>query len=310
MNKPQIIIITGPTAVGKTDLTVQLAKQLNSEIISADSMQIYRDMQIGTAAPSKAEMQGIPHHLIGFVDPADNYSVAQYANDARTVIEQLLARNKVPIITGGTGLYINSLLYKMDFSDVRSDPVLRAEITRFYETWGETALYERLKQCNSKAAHSIHPNNIQRLIRAIEIAEMGQAQGTFKTDLILENSYQPLLIVLSRDRQELYARINQRVNIMLANGLVQEIEHLKACGLNQSHQAMQGIGYKETLAYLAGDYSLDRAVDLIKRNSRRYAKRQLTWFRRYDFAKWYNINSDTTSQNVVEYILSILTAGN
>lgn len=310
MKNRLVIIITGPTAVGKTDLTVQLAKQLNSEIISADSMQIYRDMQIGTAAPSVADMQGIPHHLISFVDPSDNYSVAQYAKEARSVIEQLFESAKIPIITGGTGLYINSLLYKMDFSDVKSNELLRTEITRFYNEQGTVALYERLKRCNPQVASTIHPNNIKRIIRAIEIAEMGREQGTFKTDLKLESSYQALLFVLSRDRQELYMRINQRVDMMLKNGLLPEVSRLRHCGLNQSHQSMQGIGYKEILAHLAGEYNLDQAIDLIKRNSRRYAKRQLTWFRRYDFAKWYNINSDTTSQNVVEYILSVLSAGN
>ncbi len=298
-----VIIIAGPTAVGKTALTIELAKALDTEIISADSMQIYKGFTIGAATPTKEEMDGVTHHLMSFVDPKDAYSVSHYAADARRVINDLLSRGKIPIVTGGTGLYINSLIYDMDFNDVKSDPDIRARVQSMLTAHGPTYVYDELMQLDKEAAMRIHPNNTRKVTRALEVALMGGQSKDFKTDLSLETAYSPKLFVLNRDRQVLYDRIERRVDIMLNDGLIDEVKRLKEMGLTASDTSMKGIGYKETLSYLNGDLTRDALAELIKKNTRHYAKRQLTWFRRYKNAHWIEINTNNFTPNVIEYIL-------
>ncbi len=285
-----VVIIAGPTAVGKTDLSVQLAKHYCTEIISCDSMQIYRQMAIGSAKPSVQEMQGVPHHLMDFVAPTEKYSVSDYAMAARAEISRLHEQSKMPLITGGTGLYVNSLLYKMDFSSAKPDLALRHTLQARIESEGLEALYSELKVLSPEAAKKIHPNNVHKVLRALEIALSGQGHKDFATDPLPETAYTPILVVLTRHREELYERINQRVDIMLQLGLVEEVKALMALGLTSDDQSMKGIGYKEVIGYLVGAYDYNTMVELLKQNTRRYAKRQLTWFRRYNHAIWINLS--------------------
>lgn len=286
----RIVIIAGPTAVGKTELTVRLAKHYGTEIINCDSMQIYQEMAIGSAKPSPEEMGGIKHHLMDFVSPADRYSVSEYAVAARQVIASLLAEGRLPLVTGGTGLYVNSLLYAMDFSGAKPSPELRGQLQQRLEAEGLPALYAQLMQLAPEAAEKIHPNNVHKVLRALEIALGGERQRDFATELVKETAYEPLLIVLTRNREELYARVNQRVEIMLQQGLIEEVKKMMDLGLTAEDQAMKGIGYKEVMGYLSGDYDYPTMVETLKQSTRRYAKRQLTWFRRYPEAVWINLS--------------------
>ncbi|MBN2899309.1 MAG: tRNA (adenosine(37)-N6)-dimethylallyltransferase MiaA [Clostridia bacterium] len=284
-----IVIICGPTAVGKTAASIELAKKLNGEIVSADSMQIYKYFDIGSAKPTAEEMGDIKHHLIDEIDPRDEFSVAEYRKQAQSYIQEIFEKGKLPIIVGGTGLYINALMYEMDFSGADSDPEYREELNRLWQEKGGDFLHQQLAQIDPEAASRIHANNVKRVIRALEVNKMsGENMSDFKTDLIPTKEYDVILIGLKRLRMKLYAAINKRVDIMLENGLIDEIKNLKTLGLNDKYVSMQGIGYKEVLPYLDGKYSYEQMVSTIKQNSRRYAKRQLTWFRRYDSIKWFD----------------------
>ncbi|NPE21907.1 tRNA (adenosine(37)-N6)-dimethylallyltransferase MiaA [Fusibacter sp. A1] len=288
-NKP-VIIIAGPTAVGKTEATIALAKDLDTEIISCDSMQIYKGMTIGSAKPTIEEQQGIRHHLMDFLDPHEPYSVSDYSLAAKSIIKELHDRGKVPIVTGGTGLYVNSLLYDMPFSEKSADSALRVNLEKELQQIGPIAFHQKLKDLDPSSASRIHFNNTRKVMRALEIVLQGGSPEDFKTDLIPETSYLPHLFVLNRDRDELYERINLRVEIMLEAGLLDEVRCLMELGLTSDHQSMKGIGYKEVIAYLNGTYDYEVMVDTLKQNSRRYAKRQLTWFRRYNQANWLNLS--------------------
>lgn len=285
MNK--IIIIAGPTGVGKTASSIALAKALNGEIISADSMQIYKGMDIGTAKITEEEKAGVVHHLLDVVEPKDEFSVSDFDKMATEAINDIIKRGKMPIVVGGTGLYINSLIYKMDYNNVSSDETLRAELWDFYEKNGEDALYDMLLELDSEP--NVEKQNIKRVIRAIEILKNGGKKDAFIA-IPKRDEWSAELIVLHRDRENLYEIINKRVDLMMEQGLLYEVNKFLEIGLTKNNQSMKAIGYRQILSYLEGEMDLEAAIDLIKRDSRRYAKRQLTWFRRYENAKWINVD--------------------
>lgn len=290
MNK--IIIIAGPTAVGKTGYAIELAEALETEIISADSMQVYKYMDIGTAKPTSEELRRVKHHMIDVVDPFENdYSVALYKEEAEKAIRNLHEKGKIPIIAGGTGLYISSLLYDMDFSNATFDQEYRDNLQRLNKEKGSAYLHDLLNEIDPDSAKIIHPNNLKKVIRALEVHHStGSAIKKFRKDLRHSPKYETLLFCLHRDRNLLYDRINLRVEMMMEEGLLDEVVRLTELGLNEKYKAMKGIGYKEVLEYLSGKIDKEEMTYRIKLNSRHYAKRQLTWLRRYREAIWIDVN--------------------
>ncbi|MFL0582440.1 tRNA (adenosine(37)-N6)-dimethylallyltransferase MiaA [Solibacillus silvestris] len=278
-NKIDVVAIIGPTASGKTALSIRLAKEIDGEIINGDSMQIYRHMDIGTAKITEAEMEGVPHHLLDIKEPTEGFSVAEYQQLVRGKIEEIQARGKMPIIVGGTGLYVQSVLYDFQFAKQEVDEAARENYYKELEVLGPEAMHAKLVQMDPAAAASIHPNNTRRVIRALEMAELAgvsRAEEQFnRGDIPL---YNHLIIGLDMDREKLYERINLRVDLMMEAGLVEEVRALYDAGIRDV-QAIKAIGYKELYAHFDGLVSLDEAVEQIKQNSRRYAKRQLTYFR-------------------------------
>lgn len=299
-----LIILTGPTAVGKTDLSIQLAKAVDAEIVSADSMQIYKYMDIGSAKVTEEEMQGVKHYLVDEIEPDMPFSVSEYKRMAEEYIDEISSRGKNVIVTGGTGLYLNSLIYNMDFGKSDANQELREELNKELEENGPAYMYEKLVSLDKEAAERIHPNNTKRVIRAIEVAMSGEKMNDFSKDLRYNKKYRPIIIVLNRDRQALYDRINLRVDIMLKNGLIEEVKGLLEKGYTKDMISMQGIGYKEIIKYFDGEYTLDEAIEIIKRDSRRYAKRQLTWFRRYEDAKWFEIDKFDSAEELKDAVVS------
>lgn len=299
-----LIILTGPTAVGKTDLSIQLAKAIDAEIVSADSMQIYKYMDIGSAKVTEEEMQGVKHYLVDEIEPDMPFSVSEYKRMAEEYIDEISSRGKNVIVTGGTGLYLNSLIYNMDFGKSDANQELREELNKELEENGPAYMYEKLVSLDKDAAERIHPNNTKRVIRAIEVAMSGEKMNDFSKDLRYNEKYRPIIIVLNRDRQALYDRINLRVDIMLKNGLIEEVKGLLEKGYTKDMISMQGIGYKEIMKYFDGEYTLDEAIEIIKRDSRRYAKRQLTWFRRYEDAKWFEIDKFDSAEELKDAVVS------
>ncbi|MBQ7334201.1 MAG: tRNA (adenosine(37)-N6)-dimethylallyltransferase MiaA [Clostridia bacterium] len=288
--KEKIIAVVGPTASGKTSLSIRLAQELNGEIVSCDSMQIYRGMCIGTAAPTVEEMAGIPHHLIGFVSPAQEFSVAEYRERAAECIADIASRGKTPIFCGGTGLYLDALLRVSAFSEVEKSEDLRRELTEYAAVNGNEVLHAQLAEVDPSAAEAIHPNNVRRVVRALE---MYRLTGITKTEwdkrsLAQDTAYDARILALDfHDRTILHRRIEIRVDQMMEQGLEAEIRALYDAGLLQPKSiAGQAIGYKEFLPYLAGESTLDAVAEEIKGATRRYARRQLTWFRRYEDAMW------------------------
>lgn len=277
MKKIPLIILTGPTAVGKTALSIELAKDLNAEIISADSMQIYEYMDVGSAKVTKEEMDGVIHHLIDEVKPDYAFSVSEFQKRANKYIKDIDDRGKKVLVTGGTGLYLNSLIYDMDFAKSNSNSKLREELELELKENGIDYMHEKLRALDEDAANRIHKNNTKRVIRALEVCLDGKKMQDFSTELKYNENYQPIIIVLNRDREVLYERINKRVDLMMENNLIDEVKHLLDIGYDKNLISMQGIGYKEIVKYLEGEYSLDEAIEIIKRDSRRYAKRQITW---------------------------------
>lgn len=310
MNKTPLIILTGPTAVGKTDLSIQLSKELNAEIISADSMQIYKYMDVGSAKVTKEEMDGVKHYLIDEVTPDYPFSVSEFQERANKYIEEITNKGKKVLVTGGTGLYLNSLIYNMDFAKSDANDELREKLRLELEENGIDYMHNKLRELDSDAADRIHKNNTKRVIRALEVALSGKKMNDFSNDLKINEKYKPIIIVLNREREHLYQRINKRVDIMMENGLIEEVKNLLDMGYTKEMISMQGIGYKEIIKYFDGEYELDEAIEIIKRDSRRYAKRQLTWFRRYDDAKWFNLdeynNSEILKQDIISYIEKML----
>lgn len=305
--KKNVVIIVGPTAVGKTDLSISIAKNLNGEIISADSMQIYKHMDIGSAKPTAEEMDGIKHYLIDEIDPKTEFSVSDYSKLALEYIDKVTEEHKLPIIAGGTGLYVNSILYDMDFSSSKENKELREKYTKLAEENGAEYLHNLLKEKDLEASERIHMNNVKRVIRALEIIEeTGSLTGDFSNDPVLREDLNIIFVGLTRNRKKLYARINKRVDIMLENGLLEEVKYLKNLGLDDTNRSMQGIGYKEVLGYLDGKYDYDQMASMIKQSSRRYAKRQMTWFKRYDFIKWFDFDVFKDRDNLENAILSYI----
>lgn len=291
MKKRPLIVLTGPTAVGKTALSVKLAKAVNGEIISADSMQIYKGMDIGSAKISKEEMEGIPHHLIDVLDPSEEFNIVKFKELSLKAMEEIYAKGKIPIIAGGTGFYIQSVLYDIAFENNEDERTYRNELENIAkEPDGTLKLFQMLKECDPKSAEIIHQNNVKRVIRALEffketgltISEHNEEQKQN------ESPYNFCYFVLNDDRDKLYENIEKRVDIMLENGLLDEVKTLHEKGYTKDMVSMQGLGYKEILEYFNGEISLERAVYLIKRDTRHFAKRQLTWFRREKEISWVN----------------------
>lgn len=303
MEKAKVIIIGGPTAVGKTKTAIELAKRLNGEVISADSMQIYKGMDIGSAKPDMAEREGIVHHLLDVAEPMAPFSVSDFKRLAEEAIDDIHSRGKVAIVAGGTGLYVNALLYEMDFSGTDEDTEERRALRRMAEELGSEKLHHELKCLDPEAAMRIHPNNIKRVIRAIEIARGSDGSvKDFAKDLVKNERYDFFLMGLTGDRKKLYDRINRRAQIMIDQGLIHEVGLLKNMGLDDSFTSMKGIGYKEIFPYLEGKQTLEETIETIQQNTRRYAKRQLTWFRRYEALKWYDVDSQPDLTTLIEII--------
>lgn len=291
MNKPKVIVICGPTASGKTTLSIQLAQKINGEIISSDSMQIYKDMNIGTAKPDQQEMQGIKHYLLDFVEPNQRYSVADYKKDAENAIEDILQKWKVPIIVGGTGLYVDSLIYGIEYPNIEFDENYRKELERRVEKEGLEKLYEKAKKIDPQAMKKISRNDQKRILRVLEIYN---ATGKTKTEQEIESrknevKYDYRVFAINMDREKLYDRINKRVDIMIQKGLIEEVENLLK-KYNEFPTAMQGLGYKEVVEYIQGKVLKEDMIENIKRESRRYAKRQITWFKKNKQTIWIGPN--------------------
>lgn len=302
MEKQKVIVICGPTASGKTKLSIEIAKKTNGEIISADSMQIYKDMTIGTAKPTPEEMQGIKHYLIDFVLPNQRYSVADYNKDALNAIDEIIKKGKTPIVVGGTGLYVNSLIYGIEYSDIEVDIEYREKLEKIAESEGIERLYEMAKEIDPEAIKNISKNDQKRICRILEIYH---TTGKNKTEQEKESrkngpKYQYLLYGITMDREKLYDRINKRVDIMINDGLIEEVQNVVK-KYDEFPTAMQGLGYKEVVEYLNGITTKEEMIEKIKMETRRYAKRQLTWFKKCENIKWINGLDDI--QNNIKIIL-------
>ncbi len=305
MKKP-LIILTGPTAVGKTSLSIQLAKAVNGEIISADSMQVYRHMDIGSAKVTPEEMDGVPHHLIDILEPWDEFNVVVFQQKAKAAMEEIYKRGHVPVVAGGTGFYIQALLYDIDFKENEEGNQIRMELEALAEEKGNEYLHQLLQEVDPESAKAIHANNRKRVIRALEYyRQTGEKISSHnEAERQKESPYDFLYYVLNTERAALYQRIDRRVDNMLADGLVEEVQKLKDMGCSRSMVSMQGLGYKEILDYLDGTISLEEAVYILKRDTRHFAKRQLTWFRRERDVRWLNLpDFENDPKRVLDYIL-------
>ena len=289
--KQRLIIVTGPTAVGKTALSVALAKRLCGEIISADSMQVYRHMDIGSAKVSEEEMGGVRHHLIDSLEPSEEFNVARFKQLAGEAVRDIASRGAVPIVAGGTGFYIQALLYDIDFTQTTEDPAFRREMEEKAGREGPMAIHALLREVDPRAADAIHANNVKRVIRALEFNRQTgmRISDHNEAERQKESAFDSYYYVLTTDRPALYERIDRRVDQMMEQGLVGEVERLRAMGCRRDMVSMQGLGYKEILSYLDGEISLDEAVRNIKRDTRHFAKRQLTWFKREREVRWLNL---------------------
>ena len=303
-NKEKLIVILGPTAVGKTDLSIELAKELQTEIISGDSMLFYRGFDIGSAKPALVERQGIVHHLVDNLEPWENFNVTDFVREAKLLIHELNAQGKIPIIAGGTGLYIKALLEGYEFNETADHSDYRQQLTALAEEKGRDYIHGLLQAADPEAAERIHQNNLRRVIRALEVAHFGGEQISRQKEYGEGDlCYNVYVAGLNRERQGLYERINKRVELMFAAGLEQEVQRLLKQGITREMQAMQGIGYKETAAYLAGEMSREAAVELIQKSTRHFAKRQLTWYRKMPYIHWYMADEMTAAElqrNVLE----------
>ena len=302
MTKPKVIVICGPTASGKTALSIELAKKINGEIVSCDSMQIYKDMDIGTAKPTIEEMQGIKHYMLDFVSPDERYSVADYKNQAKQAIREIIEKGKVPIVVGGTGLYVDSLIYEIEYQDIKFDEKYRKQLEERSEKEGLEVLYNEDKKIDTEAIKKISQNDKKRILRILEIYN---ATGKNKTEQEKESrknevEFDYKVYAISWDREKLYDRISQRVDIMIDQGLIEEVQKIYS-KYNKFPTAMQGLGYKEVLEYLEGKCNKQEMIDKIKQETRRYAKRQLTWFRKNKQTIW--LDGQEKIQNNIEIIL-------
>lgn len=299
--KEKVVVILGPTATGKSHCAVELAKKLQGEIISGDSMLVYRGMDIGTAKPSAAELSEVPHHLVNILAPDDEFNVVDFKTRAEKLITEITARGRLPIIAGGTGLYIKALLEDYSFNRADKVDTLREELEAFLQENGKEALYEKLQQLDSAAAANIHMNNTRRVIRAIESAMQGE---TVACDHTSSERYDALVFGLNMPRENLYSRIEKRVDIMLQQGLEEEVRRLLNNGVPASCQSMQSIGYRQMVWYLQGDMDYETAVDKLKQATRNFAKRQLTWFRKMPYIKWLELSAEPDYTSAVEAMYS------
>lgn len=304
--KKDLFILSGPTAVGKTAISIKLAELLNGEIISADSMQIYKYMDIGSAKVTKEEMKGIPHHLIDFVNPKDEFSVSEFSELAKSLIDEITSRNKVPMIVGGTGLYIDSLIFNYNFAHSSRDDEYRDSLRKLSEEKGNEYVHELLKDVDMESYERLSVKDVKRVIRALEVYKTtGKTIREINEEIdIYDVPYNVHYFVLNMDREKLYERINKRVDIMLEKGLMNEVKDLLNMGLHEDMQSMKGIGYKELIKYLNGEISLEESVYLIKKGSRNYAKRQLTWFRKDKRVNWVDKDKFENEDAIVQYIYS------
>ncbi|WP_226087405.1 tRNA (adenosine(37)-N6)-dimethylallyltransferase MiaA [Mesobacillus sp. S13] len=294
--KQKLIVLIGPTAVGKTKLSIELAKKFDGEIISGDSMQIYKGMDIGTAKITVQEMEGIAHHLIDIKEPDESFSTAEFQELVREKINEISSRGKMPMIVGGTGLYIQSVIFDYHFTDAPSDPAFRHSLEQVAEAEGQEFLHEKLQEADPESASRIHPNNVRRVIRALEIIHCtGKTASELQENQSPELLYDIALIGLTMDREMLYNRINYRVDLMMEQGLLDEVKYFYEKGLRDC-QSIQAIGYKELYDYFDGKVPLEKAIENLKQNSRRYAKRQLTWFRNKMNVEWFDMSESNDDE--------------
>ncbi len=308
MKKKPLIILTGPTSVGKTSLSIALAKAVNGEIISADSMQVYKHMDIGTAKITPEQKQGVPHYLINELEPEEEFSVVLFQQLAKKYMEEIYERNKLPILVGGTGFYIQAVLNDIDFTENDVDQSYRRELEQLLADHGPEFLHDLLKKADPDSAVAIHPNNSKRVIRALEFARLtgDKISEHNKEQRNKTSPYRFCYFVLNKDRNELYKTIDQRVDHMLKDGLLDEVKALAAKGYTRELVSMKGLGYKELLAYLEGEYSLEEAIDILKRDTRHFAKRQLTWFKREREVIWLNKEEYPDEQSLLSHMLTLL----
>ena len=308
-NKRPLVILTGPTAVGKTAASIGLAKAIGGEIISADSMQVYREMDIGSAKIRPEEMDGVPHHLVDVLDPSEDFNVVLFQQMAKESMEGIYQRGHIPIVVGGTGFYIQALLYDIDFTENNADTAYREELEALAKTQGAEYLHEMLENVDPESAEQIHFHNIKRVIRALEYYQQtGQKISEHnEAEREKESAYNSAYFVLTDDRKILYDRIDQRVDLMMEEGLLEEVNALRLRGLKRESVAMQGLGYKELFGYFEGEYPLEEAVRIIKRDTRHFAKRQLTWFRRERDVIWLDKSEiGREDEQLIQQMLTVL----
>ena len=310
--KKPIIVIVGPTGVGKTSVSVKIAKSLNSEIINADSRQIYKYMDIGTAKPSPDLLSEVRHHLIDIVCPDEYFSAAEYQERAREIIDSLSRKGMVPVIVGGTGLYVKAVIYGL-FKGPKADPDLRKSYAEYAEKFGKEALYNRLKEVDEGATKRIHPMDTVRVMRALEVYDKtGKTISSLQDNFTLDRSpYIPIIIGLYRERKDLYRKIEERADSMIQEGLVHEVESLLKRGYSEELRSMMGIGYGQVISFLRGEYDLEKAISLVKRDTKRYAKRQMTWFNKVENINWVEMtdhieNDLTITFNIIETNLKMI----
>lgn len=307
MQKKPLIIITGPTAVGKTALSIRLAKAVNGEIVSADSMQVYKKMNIGTAKITEEEMDGVTHYLIDVLDPKEDFNVTVFQQMANQAIDEIQNKGKIPIIAGGTGFYIQSVVNDIDFSEEENDFSYREELEQIAKAKGAVFLHQMLKEVDEESARTIHANNVKRVIRALEYYKMtGRPISVHnKEQSEKESVYNSLFICLTMDRKKLYARINKRVDIMLEQGLLNEVKELIEYGCEPGMTSMEAIGYKQFIPYFKGEYDLDFAINRLKQDTRHFAKRQITWFKREKDVCMLDKDQFASEDEILNYILSM-----
>ena len=308
MKKP-LIVLTGPTAVGKTSLSISLAKAVNGEIISADSMQVYKGMDIGAAKIRKEEMQGVTHYLVDILEPEEECHIVKFQELAKAALEEIYAKGKIPILVGGTGFYIQAVTRDIDFTQAEQETSYREELEQFAKEKGAEYLHEKLREVDSKSAENIHANNVKRVIRALEFYHQnGTPISEHNEEQKQQTSpYNLAYFVLTAPREILYERIDRRVDQMMEEGLLEEVKSLRERGCHRGMVSMQGLGYKEILAYLEGEYPLEEAVRILKRDTRHFAKRQLTWFRREQDVIWVDKEQFHWNEaEILEYMMSVL----
>ena len=302
-HKERVLVILGPTATGKSHCAIEIAKKFQGEIISGDSMLVYRDMNIGTAKPTAAELAAVPHHLVNILPPEASFSVVDFKEQAQRLITEINGRGHLPIIAGGTGLYIKALLEDYAFNSVSEDNELRERLTREAQEQGPEALHQRLAQLDAEAAARIHPNNVRRVVRALEAALGGEQVNQYGAS---ESPYDALVIGLEMERGALYERINRRVDLMLEAGLEQEVRDLLAHGVSPECQSMQSIGYRQLVWYINGSMDYAQAVDKLKQATRNFAKRQITWYKKMHYIQWLKLDAEANYANVVGRICEML----